>query len=136
MPIPFHGQGANQLAGELIASDFAGWSDELKQEFKDNAYNLVIGSTVLSEDDRVRVWHIEVPPGQRLLAHRHTLDYFWTALCDGVSIQHTDDGTTRRVAYRKGDTRHFVFGNGNYLLHDLANDGEDTLEFITVEHLS
>ncbi|MER5624488.1 hypothetical protein [Streptosporangium sp. NPDC002544] len=124
------------LAGDLIAAGFDSWSEELRQEFRENAYNLVIGSKVLSEDDRVRVWHIEVPPGQRLPAHRHTLDYFWTALRDGVSIQHTDDGTTRRVVYRKGDTRHFVFRNGSYLLHDLVNDSDTILEFITVEHLA
>ena len=135
MPTQSNDTGELQLAGELIASGFDGWSAELKQEFEDNAYNKAIGSRVLSEDDRVRVWHIEVPPGQRLPAHRHTLDYFWTALRDGRSIQHTDDGTTRRVAYRKGDTRHFVFHDGAYLLHDLVNDGDTTLEFVTVEHL-
>ncbi|WP_405149808.1 hypothetical protein OG589_15785 [Sphaerisporangium sp. NBC_01403] len=124
------------LAGDLIASGFDGWSEQLKQEFKDNAYNEAIGSRVLSEDGRVRVWYIEVPPGHRLPAHRHTRDYFWTALRDGASIQHTDDGTTRRVVYGKGDTRHFVFRGGSYLLHDLVNDGETTLEFITVEHLA
>lgn len=127
-------QGAD-LAGEVIATDFGGWNESLKKEFRDNAYNQVIGSTVLSEDDRLRVWHIEVLPGERLPAHRHELDYFWTALCDGVSLQHVDDGTTRRVSYRKGDTRHFVFRDGSYLLHDLVNDGDTSLEFITVEHL-
>lgn len=125
-----------RLAGDLIATDFEGWSHELQQEFQENAYNPAVGSRILSEDDRVRVWHIEVRPGERLPAHRHTLDYFWTALRDGASIQHTDDGTTRRVTYRKGDTRHFVFRNGSYLLHDLVNDGDTTLEFITVEHLA
>ncbi|WP_308416850.1 hypothetical protein [Streptomyces sp. AJS327] len=119
----------------MIASGFSGWSESLKQEFRDNAYNRVIGSTVLSETDRVRVWHIEVPPGERLPAHRHDLDYFWTALRDGVSVQHVDDGTTRRVSYRAGDTRHFVFRDGAYLLHDLVNDGDTPLEFLTVEHL-
>lgn len=123
------------LAGDVVATGFDGWSEELREEFRRNAHNRVIGSRVLFENERVRVWHIEVPPGDRLPAHRHTLDYFWTALTDGASLQHTDDGTTRRVSYRKGDTRHFVFRDGAYLLHDLVNDCDATLEFITVEHL-
>jgi hypothetical protein len=123
------------LAGELIDENFAGWSPELIEEFKTNEYNYQVGSTLWSQSDKVKVWHISVPPGGRLGVHRHVLDYFWTALTDGSSIQHTDDGTTRRVSYRVGDTRHFTFGAGQYLLHDLCNDGTSDIEFLTVEHL-
>ncbi|MFF3877245.1 hypothetical protein [Streptomyces sp. NPDC001978] len=122
------------LAGEVVAKNFEGWSPELRQEFTDNAHNYQVGSVLLSETDDLKVWSIHVPPGQRLPAHRHVLDYFWTALTDGSSIQHTDDGTTRRVSYRAGDTRHFTFPGEEYLLHDLCNDGPTELRFITVEH--
>ncbi len=122
------------LAGELISTNYRDWSDELVQEFTRNAHSYQVGSRLLSDDGRVRVWSIEVPPGGRLAVHRHVLDYFWTALTDGTSLQHTDDGTTRRVRYRAGDTRHFTFGPGQYLLHDLVNDGDSPIAFITVEH--
>jgi hypothetical protein len=122
------------LAGEIIAKDFDGWSPELRREFVDNASNYQVGSELLSQTDDVKVWGIQVPPGGRLPVHRHVLDYFWTALTDGVSIQHTDDGTTRRVSYRAGDTRHFAFPGDEYLLHDLCNDGPTELRFLTVEH--
>ena len=68
-------------------------------------------------------------------SHRHVLDYFWTALTPGTSIQHTSDGTTRRVSYERGTTRHFTFRDGEYLLHDLQNDGQGALTFVTVEFL-
>jgi hypothetical protein len=123
------------LAGELVGEDFDGWSDDLRAEFITNQFNYEVGTVLWSQNDRVKVWYIRVPPGERLGAHRHVLDYFWTALKDGVSIQHTDDGTTRRVRYRTGDTRHLKFGPGKYLLHDLCNDGPTDLEFMTVEHL-
>ncbi|MCC4316846.1 hypothetical protein [Streptomyces malaysiensis] len=87
-------------AGELVAEEFDGWSPELRKEFTDNAFNHQVGSVLLSETEDLRVWGIQVPPGGRLPAHRHVLDYFWTALTDGVGIQHTDDGTTRRVRVR------------------------------------
>jgi hypothetical protein len=123
------------LAGELVGEDFDGWSDDLRAEFITNQFNYEVGTVLWSQNDRVKVWYIRVPPGERLGAHRHVLDYFWTALKDGVSIQHTDDGTTRRVRYRAGDTRHLKFGPGKYLLHDLCNDGTTDLEFMTVEHV-
>ena len=87
------------LAGTVIAENFAGWSAEIRQEFADNAHNHQVGSVLLSETDQVKVWSIRLAPGERVPAHRHVLNYFWTALTDGISLQHTDDGTTRRVVY-------------------------------------
>jgi hypothetical protein len=73
-------------------------------------------------------------PGERLPAHKHVLDYFWTVLTAGESEQHTEDGVTRRVGYEPGTTRHYTFGPGEYLVHDLCNVGSTELIFITVEH--
>src|SRR6185437_7960610 len=95
------------LAGQVVAENFAGWTAEIRQEFADNSHNHQVGSVLLSETDEVKVWSIRLAPGERVPAHRHVLNYFWTALTDGISLQHTDDGTTRRVVYRAGETRHF-----------------------------
>jgi quercetin dioxygenase-like cupin family protein len=123
------------LAGTLISTDFEGWSDELRAEFARHAYDGQVGSRLLSENDRVRVWEIRLEPGERWHAHRHVLDYFWTAVNAGTSRQHTFDGTTRDVTYDAGETRHFHFGPDEYLLHDIENVGSTTLVFSTVEHL-
>lgn len=123
------------LAGELVAENFEGWPEEIKQEFEDLAFDGHVGSRLLSENDRVRVWEIRLAPGERWHAHRHVLDYFWTAVTAGRSRQHTFDGTTRDVAYDAGETRHFHFGPGEYLLHDIQNIGDAELIFTTVEHL-
>ena len=88
------------LAGSTVATDFSDWSPELIAEFKANARNYQVGGTLLSDDGRVKVWDIRLKPGERLPAHRHVLDYFWTAVTPGDSVQHTDDGTTRRVSYQ------------------------------------
>ncbi|WP_141585479.1 hypothetical protein [Actinomadura sp. WMMA1423] len=127
--------GSLRLAGEVVAKDFAGWSDAVREEFDRNAFNGHVGGLLLRETDRVRVWDIRLAPGERLPAHRHVLDYFWTALTDGHSRQHIDDGTTREVSYRRGETRAYDFGAGSYLLHDLENIGDGPLAFITVELL-
>ncbi len=124
-----------QLAGEVVAEEFEGWGDEIRQDFVDNAFNYEVGSVLLSETESVKVWFIRVEPGERLHAHRHVNDYFWTALRAGSSIQHSDDGLTRRVTYSAGQTRHFKFPGESYLLHDLCNVGDAPIEFITVEHV-
>lgn len=121
------------LAGTLIADGYQGWSSELRREFEVNAFNGNVGQVLLSETERLRVWEIRLLPGERVGAHRHVLDYFWTALTPGRSRQHTSDGTTREVVYHAGQTRHFTFAAGQYLLHDLENIGIEPLAFLTVE---
>jgi beta-alanine degradation protein BauB len=124
------------LAGQLIGSNFDGWSDALKAEFTELAHDGHVGSRLLSQNDRVRVWEIRLAPGERWHAHRHVLDYFWTAVTAGSSRQHTHDGTTRDVSYAVGETRHFHFGPNEFLLHDIENVGLTELVFTTVEHLN
>jgi hypothetical protein len=51
------------------------WPDCLQSEFRTNLDNARVGTQLLSESERVRVWHLEVRPGERLPVHRHVLDY-------------------------------------------------------------
>ena len=115
--------------------DADGWTEELRRELGEADGNGRVGQRLVSETERVRVWSILLKPGERLGFHKHVLDYFWTAVNPGRSRQHTFDGTTRDVAYRAGETRHFHFGPGEYLLHDIENIGDTDLVFTTVEHL-
>ena len=39
------------------------------------------------------------------------------------------------MTYSPGETRHYTFGAGEYLLHDLENVGSTELVFTTVEFL-
>ncbi|HXB89852.1 hypothetical protein [Mycobacterium sp.] len=137
--IPADGSGQSltkiALAGSLVAENYDGWSPGLKEEFERHRYDGHVGSRLLFETNRVRVWEIRLAPGQRLHAHRHVLDYFWIATTGGRSRQHTSDGTTREVSYDPGDSKYLTFDHGEYLLHDLNNLGETELVFITVEHL-
>jgi hypothetical protein len=123
------------LAGTLVATDFDGWTNELRAEFDAHAHDGHVGSRLLSENERVRVWEIRLAPGERFHAHRHVLDYFWTAMTQGRSRQHTADGTTREVTYTAGETRHITFAAGEFLLHDIENVGSTDLIFTTVEHV-
>ncbi|WP_439400097.1 hypothetical protein ACRQ5Q_41535 (plasmid) [Bradyrhizobium sp. PMVTL-01] len=111
------------------------WPDLIRKEFETNQFNGRVGTRLLSETERVRVWEIRLAPGERIAFHRHVLDYFWTAVTPGSARSHMQDGTTVEAIYRAGDTRHFKYGKGEYKIHDLENTGVNDLWFTTVEFL-
>lgn len=39
------------------------------------------------------------------------------------------------MSYTAGETRHYDFAPGKFLLHDIKNIGDEQLVFTTVEHL-
>ncbi|MBP2431882.1 MULTISPECIES: hypothetical protein [Bradyrhizobium] len=111
------------------------WPDFIRKEFAANQFNGRVGTRLLSETERVRVWEIRLAPGERIGFHRHVLDYFWTAVTPGQARSHAEDGTIVEAVYSAGETRHFVYGKGEYKIHDLENVGDADLWFTTVEFL-
>ena len=95
--------------------------------------NPCVGSTLLSENERTRVWIIRLAPGERIGFHRHILDYFWTAVLGGRARQHVHDGTTVEYTYQPGETRHESYGKGEFKVHDLENLSDKEMIFMTVE---
>ena len=113
------------------------WSAEIKAEFEQEARNPnpCVGTQLISENDKVRVWTIRLAPGERVGFHRHVLDYFWTAVTPCRGRQHLMDGSTVEYTYKAGETRHETYGRGEYKVHDLENVGDTELVFTTVEFL-
>ena len=97
------------------------------------AGNGMVGQRLLSETDAVRVWRIELKPGERVGYHKHVLNYFWTATSGGKSRSHYADGRCIDTEYALGTTRHYTFGKGESMVHDLENIGDTVLSFTTVE---
>ena len=93
----------------------------------------MVGQRLLSETDAVRVWRIELAPGERVAFHTHVLNYFWTAVSPGRSRSTMGDGRVVETAYETGTTKHFTYGPGEKMVHDLENIGNTTLAFTTVE---
>jgi quercetin dioxygenase-like cupin family protein len=111
------------------------WPAWRKAELERNFHNGCVGVVLVSETERVRVWHIRLKPGERLPFHRHVLDYFWTAVTDGRSRSHYHNGRVSEGTLRAGDSAHLKFGPGEFMVHDLENIGDTELVFVTVEHL-
>ncbi|MFL6796237.1 MAG: hypothetical protein ACJ8F3_02365 [Xanthobacteraceae bacterium] len=119
------------------SSDKSAWRPELIAELERESrnHNPCVGSTLLSETDRVRVWIIRLAPGERIGFHRHVLDYFWTSVTGGRGRQHVHDGTTVEYTYAPGETRHESYGAGKFKVHDLENLGDKEMVFMTIEFL-
>jgi quercetin dioxygenase-like cupin family protein len=117
------------------ASHRDAWPAAVADEFRRNQHNGCVGTQLLSETERVRVWTIRLAPGERIGFHRHVLDYFWTAVTAGTALSRTQDGATVERRYHAGETRHESYGTGEYKVHDLENIGDTELVFTTVEFL-
>src|SRR5262245_48867673 len=135
--------GGNDMALSMMdkaaeRSDKGAWPAEIKAEFEREARNPnpCVGTILVSESDRVRVWMIRLAPGERIGFHRHVLDYFWTAVSGGRGRQHVHDGTTVEYTYQPGETRHETYGPGQFKVHDLENLGDKEMVFMTIEFLN
>ncbi len=120
-------------SGELTTSDFENGSDEIVRAFKTNNYDGEIGTDLVFKNDRVRLWHRTLQPGETMPVHRHAFIYFWTAIMPGRFLQRTDDGTTCASDFQ-ADFSHFYDGGWNeFALHNLENVGTMMMIFCAVE---
>ena len=127
----------SMLDKKAVNEDRGEWPAELKAEFarEDEKPNGCVGSELLSETAKLRVWTIRLKPGERIGFHRHVLNYFWTSVNGGRGRQHLMDGTTVEYTYSPGETRHEEYGAGEYKVHDLENLGDQDMIFMTVESI-
>jgi mannose-6-phosphate isomerase-like protein (cupin superfamily) len=120
-----------------VMDALASWPQWRRDELARNTTNGHVGTRLVAETERGRVWHLTLQPGERLPFHRHVLDYFWTVTSPGGGRgrSHYGDGRVAEVEYAEGDTRHMFFGPGESMIHDLENTGPAPLSFVTVEYL-
>ena len=113
------------------------WPQALTEEFaRERAQpNGCVGTELLSENERVRIWIIRLKPSERVGFHRHVLDYFWTSVNGGRGRQHLMDGSTVEYSYAPGETRHETYRAGEFKVHDLENIGDADMIFNTIEFL-
>jgi len=116
-----------------ITENFDTWPEAVKSDLEKNEFNPNVGSDLVSETDRVRVWHLVLNPGERTPFHRHVLNYFWTCHTEGHARSYFEDGRVAEMRYAPGDTKHMDYAEGEYLLHCLENIGTTPLTFTTVE---
>ncbi len=120
-------------APDLDDESVSEWPEALRLELGTHASNPLVGTRLLLEDERARVWEIRLAPGERLAFHRHVLDYFWTCVSGGEAISRDGAGRVKRRRYGVAETQALRFGEGESMIHDLVNAGTEDLVFTTVE---
>src|SRR4051794_23899029 len=107
---------------------------EFADELDGAADNHQIATTMLFENDRVRIWELALVPGERAPFHCHALPYFFVCVDGGQALSRFANGTTVAMEYKVGDTW-FDEMAGEPEVHDLENVGSTPLRFTTVELL-
>jgi hypothetical protein len=113
----------------------ADWPEERQAELLRNIRNGCVGRFVLSENARVRVWRLDLDPGERLGFHCHVLDYFRVALTSGLASSCDHLGNEAEFSFEAGEVRHVQFQEGDFLLHDMKNTGDTRFSMMICEHL-
>ena len=91
-----------------------------------------VGTRLLFENDRVRVWDLQLAPGESTGLHRHTNDFLYVVIGDGALATAFADGS--REAPRPmcdGDVRYREV-NGE-TVHEAINVGAGPWRNIVVE---
>jgi oxalate decarboxylase/phosphoglucose isomerase-like protein (cupin superfamily) len=108
---------------------------EFQDELAVAVGNLEVGTRLWFQNDRIKVWEVNLAPGERGPFHAHTRRYFWTVVEAGTGRQRSPDGTLKVRRYEVGDTQYSEPSLADPMIHDLENAGETTLRFVTVELL-
>ena len=114
------------------------WPESVKDDFRKHKGNACVGQILASENERMRIWHLRLAPGERISFHTHVLDYFWTCLSGGSARSHVFADSKFEVTQfdlQPGSTKYTRYSTGKFKIHDLENTGDIELVFVTVEFL-
>jgi redox-sensitive bicupin YhaK (pirin superfamily) len=93
-----------------------------------------IGTRLMFENDRVRVWDLALAPGESLPKHIHQNDYLFIVI-NGGSLRHTDPETpanNRDVQYATDQVVFLEAGSG--IVHnELVNMGDAPYRNLVIE---
>lgn len=130
-----HTHGPDHVAINPDPAAFAHWPEGLHAEMLADLNNGCVGSILVSETPTMRVWHLRIAPGERCGFHRHVNRYFWTSLVSGHARGYFSSGDVQDANYYAGETQHYDYGAGDYMVHSIENIGETELIFTTVEFI-
>lgn len=91
-----------------------------------------VGTRLLFENDRVRVWDLQLRPGEGTGLHRHTSDYFYVVIGDGTLQRVDGDGTRHEPKPMRDGEVHFRTIDGD-AVHEAVNAGDCVWRNIVVE---
>jgi beta-alanine degradation protein BauB len=84
-----------------------------------------VGTKLIFENERVRVWEFTLEPGETTGAHRHDHDYFFYPIEGGVLEVERASGTTRvtlnsgEVYFRQAGDTHAATNVDDHRYHEI-----------------
>ncbi|MDQ3777552.1 MAG: hypothetical protein M3310_01595 [Actinomycetota bacterium] len=105
------------------------------EELARAADNFTVGSRLLFENDRIRLWDIMLAPGERLPFHRHRTTYFYRCESGGTLRVRLPDGSESVFESPTDEVTFHEIEPDDLVVHDLENVGRTTVRFTTVELL-
>lgn len=91
-----------------------------------------VGTQLLFENERVRVWDLRLAPGESTGLHRHTTDYLYVVIGGGRLQPVEADGTREPVEEMADGEARFRSIEGEDV-HDAINVGDSDWRNIIVE---
>ena len=92
------------------------------------ACTVPVVSTVLADDERVRITRWDFAPGATTGWHEHAMDYAVVMMTD-AAMAYEVDGVVTQVQLKAGQSYSRPAG----IKHDVRNDGADPMTFIEIE---
>jgi len=124
------------MTGESGAEAANLFEDVSTGEIERAQTNYKVGTELLYENDRVRVWDITLQPGERMPFHCHRTSYFYRCDSGGSWRVRSLDGDVVLGEDGAGDVTFHDLGGGQRLVHELMNVGDAPLRYTTVELLA
>jgi quercetin dioxygenase-like cupin family protein len=91
-----------------------------------------VGTRLLFENDRVRVWDLQLEPGQSTGLHRHTTDYLYVVIGGGRLQGKLADGSLQPAEQMSdGDVRFRKIDGED--VHEAVNVGDTPWRNLVVE---
>jgi beta-alanine degradation protein BauB len=91
-----------------------------------------VGTRLLFENDRVRVWDLQLAPGETTGLHRHTTDFLYVVIGDGTLQTVLPDGSREPPRDMHDCDVHFRTVNDESV-HEAVNVGATPWRNIVVE---
>lgn len=74
-----------------------------------------IADKIVFEDDRIRVWELDLEPGESTEKHTHENDYlFYVYSPSKLQVTHCDDGSEEIIDTHQGQCLYFDAGDTHY----------------------
>ncbi|PWL38757.1 hypothetical protein DKG77_10955 [Flagellimonas aquimarina] len=113
--------------------NFDSWEQEKIDELLHQEITQSLGERLVFENESVKLWDLNLNPGERIPFRLHNTNYSWVCTTGGLALTRHGNGKINMVKLDQGDTEYWEFKGKNYI-NDLENIGEDRIVINILEY--